>query len=87
MVAADSEDRRTVELAADYLSSYNYRVHTHFKPSGLPAGEVILAEAKRLHAALIVMGAYGQPSIKEMVFGSVTATVLKDSNLPLFLYH
>jgi nucleotide-binding universal stress UspA family protein len=56
-------------------------------PSGLPASSVILSEAKRLHAGLIVMGAYGQPLIKETVFGSVTARVLKKSNLPLFLYH
>jgi nucleotide-binding universal stress UspA family protein len=87
MVTSDSEDQRTVELTADYLRSYNYQVHTHFKPSGLPAGEVILAEAKCLQAGLIVMGAYGQSPIKELFFGSVTRTVLKDSKLPLFLYH
>lgn len=87
MVSSDSEDRHTVELAADYLSAYEHRVHVDFKPSGLPAGEVILAEARALHAGLIVMGAHGQSPIKELFFGSVTRTVLMDSTLPLFLYH
>lgn len=87
IVTSDSEDQHTVELAADYLQSYDHRVHVHFKSSGLPAGEVILAEAKRLQAGLIVMGAYGESPIKELFFGSVTRAVLKDSKLPLFLYH
>jgi nucleotide-binding universal stress UspA family protein len=87
MVTGNSEDKRTVELAADYLRAYNYQAHIHLKPSGLPAGEVILAEAKRLQAGLIVMGAYGESPIKELFFGSVTRAVLKDSKRPLFLYH
>jgi nucleotide-binding universal stress UspA family protein len=87
MVTGDSEDQHPVELAADYMRAYNYQVHNHFKPSDLPAGEVILGEAKRLHIGLIVMGAYGVSPIKELFFGSVTRAVLKDSKLPLFLYH
>jgi nucleotide-binding universal stress UspA family protein len=87
MVTGDSEDQRTVELAADYLRAYNYQAHIHFKPSGLPADEVILAEARRLQSGLIVMGAYGESPIKELFVGSVTRAVLKNSKLPLFLYH
>jgi len=87
MVTGNSADQHTVELAADYLKVYDHRVHVHFKPSGLPPGEVIPAEAKRLQAGLIVMGAYGESPIKELFFGSVTRAVLKDSKLPLFLYH
>jgi len=87
MVTHDSEDQRTLILAAEYLKLYGQPVQIHFKPSGLSASSVILAEAKRLHVGMIVMGAYGQSPIKEMVFGSVTAGVLKGSILPLFLYH
>jgi nucleotide-binding universal stress UspA family protein len=87
MVTSDSEDQRTLGLASEFLRLHGEAVHSHIKPSGLPASSVILAEAKRLDAGLIVMGAYGQPLIKETVFGSVTARVLEKSNLPLFLYH
>jgi nucleotide-binding universal stress UspA family protein len=87
MVTRNSEDQRTLGLAAGFLKLHGESVHSHIMPSGLPASSVILSEAKRLHAGLIVMGAYGQPLIKETVFGSVTARVLKKSNLPLFLYH
>jgi nucleotide-binding universal stress UspA family protein len=87
MVTSDSEDQHALELGADYLKAYDFQVHLDFKTWGLPAGEIIVAEAKRLQAGLIVMGAYGQTPIKELFFGSVTRTVLKDSKLPLFLYH
>jgi nucleotide-binding universal stress UspA family protein len=33
------------------------------------------------------MGAYGQPRIREFFLGSVTQTLLKESPVPLFLYH
>ena len=86
MATSYSEDQHTVELAAEYLKAYDYRVHVHFQPSSLSADEIILAEARR-HAGLIVMGAYGLSPIKEFIFGSVTSAVLKDSKLPVFLYH
>ena len=31
--------------------------------------------------------AYGQPVLREFLLGSVTKTVLRDSPVPLFLYH
>ena len=87
MVTGDGEDRHSVELAAEYLKLYAHKVQIHFNPSGLPASTIILEEARRLDAGLVVMGAYGQSPLKELFFGSVTSGVLKDSGLPLFLYH
>ena len=55
--------------------------------SAAPPAEVILEQARQLGARLLVMGAYGQPAIREFFFGSVTRTVLKESPVPLFLYH
>ncbi len=49
--------------------------------------EVLLRWARELDAGLMVMGAYGQPLLKEFLLGSVTKTVLRDSSIPLFLYH
>jgi nucleotide-binding universal stress UspA family protein len=49
--------------------------------------ETILAQARQLNAGLVVMGAYGQPTIREFFLGSVTRSLLQSSPLPLFLYH
>jgi nucleotide-binding universal stress UspA family protein len=48
---------------------------------------VIVREAQRLGAGVIVLGAFGQPAIKEFFFGSVTNSVLEASTVPLFLFH
>jgi nucleotide-binding universal stress UspA family protein len=87
VVADGSDDQHNLELAAEYLRAYDHQVQFTYEESELPASSVILSEARRLNAALIVMGAYGQSPIKELFFGSVTRGVLGESKLPLFLYH
>jgi nucleotide-binding universal stress UspA family protein len=49
--------------------------------------KVMLEQVERLGASLLVMGAYGQPILREFVVGSVTRTMLKHSRVPLFLFH
>ena len=39
------------------------------------------------NAELIVMGAYGQAKVKEFFFGSATCVALRESSIPLFLFH
>jgi nucleotide-binding universal stress UspA family protein len=86
-VAQHHANRYAAEVAADYLRSHGHDVALHVEPTQVPAAKVILSEAERLHAGLIVMGSYGQPVLKELFFGSVTKTVLRDSKVPLLLYH
>ena len=43
--------------------------------------------ASRLGAGLLVMGAYGQPSLREFIVGSVTRTILRESPVPVFLFY
>lgn len=50
-------------------------------------GEILLQEATRLKADMLVMGAYGRGHISEMLLGGVTDYVLKHANLPLLLAH
>lgn len=52
-----------------------------------PASKIILGHARDLRAGLIVMGACGQSRLHEYLLGSVTRTLLRESGLPLFLYH
>ena len=49
--------------------------------------EALLAEARRISADLIVVGAYGHSRFREWVLGGVTADLLDLSPVPLFLAH
>ena len=51
------------------------------------AAGVILDQVRRLNADLLVMGTYGQPIFREFFIGSVTATILKESHVPVFCFH
>ncbi len=52
-----------------------------------PPAEVLLAQIAKLDAGLLVMGAHQKTALKEFFVGSVTKTLLKESTIPLFLYH
>lgn len=51
------------------------------------ATDALLAEAERISADLIVIGAYGHSRFREWVLGGVTADLLENSPVPLFLAH
>ena len=55
--------------------------------SGHPPAEVILETVRMVDAGLLVMGAYGQPVLREFFLGSATRTMLEKSPVPVFLYH
>ena len=55
-------------------------------PTTSPA-TVLLDQVGRLGAGLIVMGAYGEPVLREFFLGSVSRTLLKESPVPVFLAH
>jgi nucleotide-binding universal stress UspA family protein len=81
------EADRLVGRAARFLELHDIKVTRHSVVSEKHTHTVILEEAKRLGVELIVMGAYGQPPLNEFLLGSVTTSVLKESRVPLFLYH
>ena len=53
--------------------------------AGRPTGEVLHDDAARHGADLLVMGAYGHPRLREVVFGGATRGLLGRLPLPLFL--
>ncbi len=78
---------RLADRAVDFLRFHEREaiplpVATSAKPA-----ETILAEAERLGAGLLVMGAYGHSTIHEFFLGSVTRSVLKETTLPVFCSH
>jgi nucleotide-binding universal stress UspA family protein len=50
-------------------------------------GADLLAEAHRLNAGLVVMGAYTHSRLRQLVFGGVTRHVLRHADLPVLLAH
>ena len=83
--------RAEAAAAADHAVSF-LRLHQvdavpHPVESNEAPAEVILEQADRLDAGLIVMGAYGEPVLREFFLGSVSRTLLEESPVPVFLAH
>jgi nucleotide-binding universal stress UspA family protein len=73
--------------ARQFLSLHKIEATVHMLESGGPPAPMILERVKQLGAGLLVMGAYGQPKLREFVIGSVTRTILEACPVPLLLYH
>jgi nucleotide-binding universal stress UspA family protein len=78
---------RRVARAVEFLKAHEIDATTHITESTLTPAELILKKAKTLDAGLIVIGAYGQPVLKEFFLGSVTRTLLKQSTVPIYCFH
>jgi len=84
--ANHEEAARRADRAVDFLGFHQIKAQRHAVVSSSPA-EAILDQAKQLGAGLLVMGAYGQPALREFFFGSMTRSMLAARTVPLFLYH
>jgi len=82
-----TEAARCASRAVDFLGFHGVKTELHAIGSSQEPAQQILNLARQLNAGLVVMGACGQSGWKEVFFGSVTRTMLHDSNIPLFLYH
>lgn len=82
----DEEEReKRAEEVRSYLKPYSLAVHIE-AGSGAPA-TAILETVRTGGHDLIVMGAFGHSRIMEMVLGSTTETVLRQSSVPVLLTH
>jgi len=75
------------DRAVEFLRLHDINAQPLPVASSESPASVILDRADRLSASLLVMGAYGQPTWRESLLGSVTRSVLKESAVPLFLFH
>lgn len=78
---------RHADRAVEFLRLHNIIASPHVWSPSPSVAAVILEQARQYQARLLVMGAYGQPTLREFFLGSVTRTVLQHSHVPLFLYH
>ncbi len=86
---ADGPDEATrhAEHARHFLDLHRLAAMAHAIASSSPPAAIVLAEARRLGAGLLVMGAYGKPVLREFFLGSFTRTLLAECPIPMFLYH
>lgn len=84
-----SEDTEAAETLltnlADYFKSYSINPSLVTR-SGHPDAEV-KSYITENDIDLLVMGAYGRKSVREFFVGSVTQHLIRETDIPLFLYH
>lgn len=87
--AGTSNERREPGTdIARHLDRHGTRVEIEMVESGGRAvSEVILDQARRMSADLIVMGAYGHSRAREWVLGGATLEMLQQSEFPILMAH
>jgi nucleotide-binding universal stress UspA family protein len=72
----------------EYLAWHGIRAHAAQPLTITPtAGADLLAGAKRDGSTLLVMGAYTQSRLRQLIYGSVTKHVLTNASLPVLMAH
>ncbi|WP_374764103.1 universal stress protein [Yunchengibacter salinarum] len=74
--------------ARDYLALHAIPVSDHkVARDGAPVADRLIAEADRLGADMVVIGAYSHARWREMILGGVTRDLVADCPLPIFMAH
>ncbi len=81
-----AEAEQHAQRAADFLTWHDRPFMVHAIVSDDPSS-VIIKKTWLCDPAILVMGVYGHNKIRDYLFGSVTRTLLRESPVPLFLFH
>lgn len=82
-----AESKQHADRAHEFLGYHGIDAVPIVVESSAAPAKVLLEQCGRLGAGLLVMGAYGQPTMREFFLGSATRTILGESSIPLFLFH
>ena len=82
-----AEAAQHADRAREFLGFHGIDAAPCVLESAASPAKVILEQSGRLGAGLLVMGAYGQATLREFIVGSVTRTVLSESPVPVFCFH
>jgi nucleotide-binding universal stress UspA family protein len=76
------------EALASYLALYGIRCHVHNLPTNWThIGDTLLEIAHQEHASFIVMGAFSQGKLRQLILGGATRFMLNHSDLPVLFTH
>ncbi|MGE0222574.1 MAG: universal stress protein [Acetobacteraceae bacterium] len=71
-----------------HLARHGVRAEAaHTVANDIPDGEALLSYAADVSADLIVAGGYGHSRAREMVFGGVTRTLMREMTVPVLFSH
>ena len=71
--------------ALRYLARHGIKAELHELAKAGSVEETLLAEVNRLHAQVLVMGAFGHSRVREFLFGGVTRYFLEEPTAPPLL--
>ena len=84
-VVDQSDDELSIDVAL-HLARHGVRAKIeHIVSGGGPVAEVILSEASKLDADLVVIGAYSHARSTRILFGGVTQAILKQATIPVLM--
>jgi nucleotide-binding universal stress UspA family protein len=89
VASVGDEGTTAFELATvgcELLRELGVKAMPHSVVSALSIAEAILAQARKLGAALVVSGAYAHSRLSHLIWGSVTHELLEKTTVPLFLH-
>lgn len=66
---------------------YGINAEVHGVATRSDAAKIILEKVDELNIGMVVLGAFGQTSLRQVIFGSTTSQLMKKSKVPLFLHH
>ncbi len=74
------------QMAQDWLATNGVKAReVSLSAGGRKPGEVLLDEAAKMGADLIIKGAYTQSRLRQMIFGGATSHLLAYSKLPMLM--
>lgn len=76
------------EALAAYLALHGIRCHVHRLPTNWThIGETLMATAREEDASFIVMGAFSQGKLRQLILGGATRFMLNHAQLPVLFTH
>jgi nucleotide-binding universal stress UspA family protein len=86
--AGDEGPIHSAQAALRYLARHGITAETvHANAADERVGNLILAQAKKAGADLLVMGAYGRPRFAELVLGGATRFILANAGIAVLMSH
>jgi nucleotide-binding universal stress UspA family protein len=86
--AREGEDVQGMAALANYLQRHGVPVETPLILDAADGPErAILSELDAFSADLLIMGAYSRTRFQEIVFGGMTATIVREARVPVLLTH
>jgi len=75
-------------MLADYLALHGVEADVHLVDAqGRPVGSVLLEQAEKAGADLLVVGGYGHSRLREFILGGATQHIRSHATIPVLMAH